>query len=119
MQGGDLASIWDNAEYIAIQELYTLHTDTPAYLGLNDIDSEGVLVWSDSSTSAYMPAWSRNKSDENHDCVGLTSPVLDSYSCFENFAFFCGVCSDEKQLLLSNNCFPVVSNSTPHLTNKV
>ena len=50
--GGDLASIDSESENEALGSIRD-PTESECWIGLNDMDSEGIFVWSDGSTSSY------------------------------------------------------------------
>eukprot|EP01084_Bolivina_argentea_P274300 467498_1 len=73
-----LASIHNEAENIEISNLCSSNSNTWCYIGLNDINTEGVYVWVDGTNIDYTPIlWTNNNAGGNpgEDC----QLILPSY----------------------------------------
>jgi hypothetical protein len=114
-----LASFWDEEEYNAMQDLNDrvntyANQDIDVWIGLNDLDTPQVFVWSDGSVSSYRPPWAPRQPDNfgTQQCVRYTNwlgtRALDDFICTENRPFFCGRCNNGHQL--SEFCGTDVSN---------
>jgi hypothetical protein len=127
--GGDLASVRNAEEQDTITILNGQNNQRStgwgygyAYIGMNDINQEGVFVWSDGSPTTYTNWYPSNPSGGvNENCVHLDhSPLKGVYDFSEApwndvscedwaFPFICGYCSNGGKL--SNDCQTQVSSS--------
>ena len=98
-----------------IDRLHNNHNELAAFVGLNDINKEGVFVWSNGGDSRYTGPWGSANPDDtmgNQDCVRLTlwneQVVLDDSFCEDALPFICGFCVNGMKP--SDNCYPDVSD---------
>ena len=85
--------------------MYTGVTDSGllCIIGLNDIDNEGTFVWTDGSSSNYIP-WETAQPDDNggiEDCVESRSiGVWNDIPCFPDLS--CYFCSTKGKIIIMN-----------------
>jgi hypothetical protein len=80
--GGDLASVGSATENTIVGDLISCAGFAAAYIGLNDIDEEGVFVWSTGEPLSYSN-WnlgSPHSDGENRDCVILLTTQGNRWS---------------------------------------
>ncbi|XP_065683392.1 uncharacterized protein LOC100215503 isoform X1 [Hydra vulgaris] len=96
--GGNLLSVADNTENTFISDQFkdTTIKNQHYWIGLNDIQKEGIFVWSDNSTSKFR-FWNYrsgepNNWNNNEDCVEATyDGRWNDNSCDRLFGFICKV----------------------------
>ena len=90
--GGDLLSVADNAEMDFVK---SISFDNVTYwIGLNDLDSEDVFVWSDGTpfNSSLYNNWivgEPNDDKNNEDCVELKEKAWNDFVCEEKLSYIC------------------------------
>ena len=90
--GYDLATVTSSEENTLLYSLAT--SGTSCWIGLNDIDVEGIFVWADGSSSSYR-SWSSgqpNNVDDNQDCVEMyNNQYWNDDGCTVNQnCYYCG-----------------------------
>ena len=90
--GGDLLSVADNAEMDFVK---SISFDNVTYwIGLNDLDSEDVFVWSDGTpfNSSLYNNWiagEPNDDKNNEDCVELKEKAWNDFICAQKLSYIC------------------------------
>ena len=90
--GGDLASIASAGENAAVDSIRSSSAVGSCWIGLNDIGTEGIFVWSDGSSSSYRN-WDGGAPNNvgNEDCVHVGPNIWNDLPC--NNIHLCYYCS--------------------------
>ena len=90
--GGDLASIANAGENVAVDSIRNSSASGFCWIGLNDIGTEGTFVWSDGSNSSYRN-WNSIQPDNsgNEDCTNLGPITWNDLRC--SYLLPCYYCS--------------------------
>ena len=93
----NLTTVRNLADHDLVLDIIPGSRDSRCWIGLNDIQNEGTLIWVDGSLSDFRLF--ENSNSENNDCVQIKSGANDRWryhSCSSNSR--CYVCGAESKL---------------------